>query len=82
MVPQYTKDHLKSIISLSPDWPGNDPWCFGTPPGGVLTLPSGLMIYSPQAMSIFSSRIDHCTMVPTVRSQISDLLLLPTIILD
>ena len=24
MVPQYTKDHLKSIISLPPDWPGND----------------------------------------------------------
>ena len=23
-VPQYTKDHLKSIISLPPDWPGND----------------------------------------------------------
>ena len=23
-VPQYVKDHLKSIISLSPDWPGND----------------------------------------------------------
>ena len=24
MVPQYTKDHLKSVISLPPDWPGND----------------------------------------------------------
>ena len=24
MVPQYTKDHLKSIISLPPDWPGKD----------------------------------------------------------
>ena len=23
-VPQFTKDHLKSIISLAPDWPGND----------------------------------------------------------
>ena len=23
-VPQYTKDHLMSIISLPPDWPGND----------------------------------------------------------
>ena len=23
-VPQYTKDHLKSIIFLPPDWPGND----------------------------------------------------------
>ena len=24
VVPQYTKDHLKSIIFLTPDWPGND----------------------------------------------------------
>ena len=24
MVPQYNKDHLNSIISLPPDWPGND----------------------------------------------------------
>ena len=24
VVPQYTKDHLKSIIVLTPDWPGND----------------------------------------------------------
>ena len=24
VVLQYTKDHLKSIISLPPDWPGND----------------------------------------------------------
>ena len=23
-VPQYTKDHLNSIIFLPPDWPGND----------------------------------------------------------
>ena len=23
VVPQYTKDHLKSIIFLTPDWPGN-----------------------------------------------------------
>ena len=23
-VTQYTKDHLQSIISLPPDWPGND----------------------------------------------------------
>ena len=23
-VPQYIKDHLTSIISLPPDWPGND----------------------------------------------------------
>ena len=23
-VPQFTKDHLKSIISLAPDWPGED----------------------------------------------------------
>ena len=24
MVPQYTKDHLNSILSLPPDWPGNN----------------------------------------------------------
>ena len=24
MVPQYNKDHLSHIISLAPDWPGND----------------------------------------------------------
>ena len=24
VVPRYTKDHLKSIILLLPDWPGND----------------------------------------------------------
>ena len=24
VVPQYTKDHFKSIISLQPDWPGTD----------------------------------------------------------
>ena len=24
MVPQYTKDNLKSIISLPPDWQGNN----------------------------------------------------------
>ena len=61
MVPQYIKDHLKIIISLPPDWPGDDTtqmilWhtIRGCPP-----LPSGLMKYSPQAMSVFPSRIQE-----------------------
>ena len=50
MVPQYTKDHLKSILSLI-YWHA----VRGCPP-----LPSGLMKYSPRAMSIFSPRIHQC----------------------
>ena len=58
-VPQYVKDHLKSIISLPPDWPGNDTTqmilCV------LAHLLSRLMKYSPKATSVFSSRIQQCT---------------------